>query len=313
MLRALEEDGRLDILRAIRDGHVSFLEVYDAYRRRALHELPVGDAMPLLDAAFSRWIKSSESEYSTKHINNLNTARRRFAKEASKARVADLPKVLDDLRASFGAKHPRSFNLARAAALAFVRATLKRSHPIWLACAAVEPRKVPARQLGQALSPMEFVDLFKKPEDDRIDAIAWSLATTGMGSKEYWGRWQTQSDRIHIVGTKRSGRVRDIPLVRAPSTPKLSRDRFEKLFRERFESITPYDLRRTYARWLELAGIPRTRRRLYMGHGVRDVTDLYERSEVAAFLVEDAARLRAFLGDNFVGSSPVTSPVALAK
>jgi hypothetical protein len=34
---------------------------------------------------------------------------------------------------------------------------------------------------------------------------------------------------------------------------------------------------------------------MYMGHGAKDVTDLYEEHEVTAFLVEDATKLREFL------------------
>ena len=61
--------------------------------------------------------------------------------------------------------------------------------------------------------------------------------------------------------------------------------------------MTPYDLRRTYANWLEAAQVPRTRRRLYLGHGNSDVTDLYEWHQIEQFLAEDAAKLRAFLGE----------------
>jgi integrase len=63
------------------------------------------------------------------------------------------------------------------------------------------------------------------------------------------------------------------------------------------EATDPYDLRRSYATWLEAAGIPRTRRRLYLGHGARSVTDLYERHQVEAFLAEDGTRLRSFIGE----------------
>ena len=59
--------------------------------------------------------------------------------------------------------------------------------------------------------------------------------------------------------------------------------------------ITPYDFRRTHSNWMEAAGIPRTRRRLYRGHGPRDVGDLYEDHEVTAFLAEDRDRLLAYL------------------
>jgi integrase len=306
MLRALYEDGRLDVLRAIRDGHVTFLQVYDAYRRRALHELPIGDTMPMLAETMRRWIESATPDYSKKHLNNLRTSLRRFEKHDPAARVADLPRVLEDLRVSFGATHPRSFNLDRSSALAFVRATLKRSHPIYIRCAAVEMRKVPKAPLRQSLTPANVAEWFPHPETDPIDAIAWSMVTTGMHQEEYWGRWDTRADRVHINGTKRGGRVRDVPLVRVPAVPRISRDWFEKSFRKRFDSvITPYDLRRTYSRWLELAGVPRTRRRLYMGHGVKDVTDLYERAEVTAFLAEDAKRVRVFLGLPDAASKPV--------
>ena len=76
--------------------------------------------------------------------------------------------------------------------------------------------------------------------------------------------------------------------------------------------ITPYDLRRTYMKWLELAVIPRTRRRLYMGHGAKDVSDLYETYEVTEFLIADAKKIRIALG-LVEPSSTIRSTVAIAK
>ena len=40
MLTALHQDGRLDLLRAIRDGQITMLEVYDAHRRRKWRSCP---------------------------------------------------------------------------------------------------------------------------------------------------------------------------------------------------------------------------------------------------------------------------------
>jgi integrase len=295
--RELYEDGRLDILRAVRDGHVSCLQVYDACRRRRLHELPIGETMPELATAMKAWIEGATKEYSTNHLGNLETARRLFEAKFPKARVADLPHVLEELRKTYGSKHPRSFNLARSAAQAFVRATLKRSHPLYIEVAAVETRIVKKRPPGKALSIDEVRERFPHPETDKVDAIAWSMVTTGMNPKEYWARWQTLSDRVHVNGTKRGGRERDIPLVRVPAVPRLSRDRWQRVFRERIAgAFTPYQLRRTYSQWMEAAHIPRARRRLYLGHGAKDVTDLYEAHEVTAFLAEDATKLREFLG-----------------
>lgn len=60
-------------------------------------------------------------------------------------------------------------------------------------------------------------------------------------------------------------------------------------------SVQPYDLRRTYATWMEAAQIPRTRRRQYMGHSTGDVTDIYEQHEVDQYLIDDAAKLEEFV------------------
>lgn len=321
MLRALRSEGRLDILRAIRDGQLTFLNVLDAHRRKALHELPVGDTMPVLATAMKDWIEDAEGDYAEGTIGGFETSRRYFEKHDKDARVADLPRLLAELRKTLGAKHPRSFNIARAAALSFTRSTLTRTHAVYLSCLAVEERTVrrktpkvrvtPQTMLGwfpstrilresdipRPLSRRERMAWLAQMRDSQVDAVAWSMVTTGMGQKELWGSWSIEADRVHIEGTKRGGRVRDIPLVRAPSVPAISRDKFEKIFRARMEKagITPYHLRRTYIQWLEAAGIPRTRRLMYGGHSTKDVHDLYERYEITEFLAADAVKLRAFL------------------
>lgn len=318
-MRDVHQDGRLDILRALRDKDITFLEFLDAFTRRSLGDLPIGDAMPLVSVAMKAWIKDATPDYSAKHLENHEYARRQFEKEDATARIADLPRVLDALRKTYGAKHPRSFNIYRASALSFVRSTLKRSHPIYSACLAVEERKVKARKPKPQLTVEAIRGFFPEPatnsKNGRVDRIAWALVTTGMGAKEYFGAWETQADRIHIFGTKRGGRDRDIPLVLPPAPPPLSRDRFQRVFRERMKDagITPYDLRRTYAQWMESAGIPRTRRRMYMGHGVKDVTETYERHEITAFLIADAKTLGAYLGITPPEASAATGKFEVVK
>jgi hypothetical protein len=297
MLDVLFEDGRFDVLRAVRDGQLTLLEVYDAYSRRSLHELPVGATMQNLAATMKAWIESLAvpRDVSAKHAESLETSRRYFDKANPKAMLNDLPAVLEGLRESLGRKHPRSFNLARAAALAFVRSTLKKSHALYLSVSAVEPRKLTKAPKRTPLTVAQFRNLFPSPETDWLDRVAWDMATTGMHAAEFWGRWHVEADRVHVDGTKRGGRIRDVPLVRRPAPPRYNRRKFEDDLRERSRMIVVYDLRRTYANWLESAGVPRTRRKLYLGHGAKDVTDLYERHEVAAFLVEDAGKLKALL------------------
>lgn len=299
MLTALHDDGRLDILRAIRDGDVSMLEVYDAYQRKTLAALPVGGTARSLVEAFRDWRDGLRvpDDYSADHVRTMETTLRHLTGARPKAMLADLPAVLEQLRDTLGKRAPRSFNLTRSHCMAFVRATLKRSHPLWLGVAAVERRKVKPTKPKRPLSVEQMRNYFPSPATDKLDAIAWTMATTGMHAKELWGKWETRAASVLVLGTKRRGRRREVPLVLAPATPAMHSQNFAKGLRIRTnKGCTPYDFRRTYANWLEAAGIPRTRRRLYLGHGAKDVTDLYEVHEVQQFLTEDAEKLRAFVG-----------------
>ena len=86
-----------------------------------------------------------------------------------------------------------------------------------------------------------------------------------------------------------------MPLLVRPTDPELTPSGFDSALGRLNVKVTPYDARRTYANWLEAAGIPRTRRKLYMGHGQTDVTDLYEWHEVEAFIAEDTEKLRQYI------------------
>lgn len=293
MATALHQDGRLDLLRAVRDGQLSWLELYDAYRRKDLASIATGPTASPLANAMRAWVKGSD--YSDDHRDSLETSIRYLERVQKDACVADVAALTRELRGTLGAQHARSFNLARSAAMAFVRQTLTKAHPLYLQVQAVEPRKVKRRVHSDPLSLAEMRSLFPDPEGCAVDAVAWTMATSGMHQKELWGRWTVLADRIHIGGTKRGGRVRDVPLVRPPHRPPMHRRTFENAVRERTRAIEVYDLRRTYSRWLEEAQVPRTRRKMYMGHGPKDTTDFYERHEITEFLIADAAKVRAWI------------------
>jgi hypothetical protein len=104
--------------------------------------------------------------------------------------------------------------------------------------------------------------------DERLGAMAWTLATSGMRPAEYWhrygARWIDAGEFVSVEGTKTSGSVRKVPLFRIPDRPECA----EKKFRGALDvagGIDAYDLRRTYANWLESAGIARSRRRCTSG------------------------------------------------
>jgi integrase len=317
MLDELFDAGRLEILRAIREQEVYVMEVYSAFRAKQLDKLVIGPTARPIAIAMKSWIDKlvtdgPSPDYSPKHKEAHETSRRVLEKARGAAKVADVASVLEELRESAWArKHPRSFNMTRSSVLSFIRSTLKRSHPLWLAVAAVEKRRVKKATKRTPLTVEQMRNFFPHPETDWLDAIAWGMATTGMGGKEYWGRWNVLADRVHIAGTKTAhrttdSRVRDVPLIWTPAVPKFNRRKFEDDLRTRTRSITVYDLRRTYATWLEAAGIIRARRITYLGHSRGDVTGLYEQHEVDAYLADDAQKLRAFLKLPHTVSHPLT-------
>ena len=89
-----------------------------------------------------------------------------------------------------GGKHPRSFHLARSAALAFLRDTVKQSSPLWNAVRDVPPVKTPKRAPRPDLTPEWMRNTFPHHKTDPVDAIAWGMALTGMDAGEYRGRWE---------------------------------------------------------------------------------------------------------------------------
>lgn len=294
MLSGLFERGRLDLLKSIQDGTLTPLQVYDAYRLNELEKLPTLAAMAPLKETMQKWIDGYDC--SDKHRISLNQSLRYFVNLKPKATVGDLPALLTVLRGKMQGKANRTFNVTRSAAQAFVRSTLKKNHPLWLEITSIEVLKVKVSVKRHPLTPTELNELTEKmPLRHSIQAR--EMAHTGMGPAEYWGEWKVAAIGTRIFGTKRKGRDRTVPTLIPLRGPTTEYQAFRKAIAKASDNrVTPYDLRRSYANWLESAGIPRTRRKLYLGHGAGDVTDLYERHEVEAFLREDREKLLRFVG-----------------
>lgn len=295
MIEGLRERGRYDILRAIQGGVLTPLQVYDAYRANRIELLPTAEMLIPLLAAYDAWV--TVHECGEKHRQSLAESGVYLRRSATdKTTVAELPAVLERERERHKtAGTAVAFRLLRAACQAFARATLKRSSFLYQQVAAVELLKVTPKRPGRPQT-VAGLSVLSDGLSDPVRAVAWSLATTGMGPGEYWGTWEHRPHAIHIEGTKREGRVRDVPDLGRCVRPPMKRWLFEdELHEQSGGAVSPYDLRRTFATWMEDAKIPRTRRRMYLGHGKRDVTDLYERHEVQAFLREDGAKLRKYL------------------
>jgi len=120
--------------------------------------------------------------------------------------------------------------------------------------------------------------------------------------EEHGNGWSVVDDGIQIRGTKSRAAQRVVSRVGVLVKPRTGRLAFYRSLRRPGQgTVSPYDLRRTYAQWLDLARIPQFRQDYYMGHGPRDLNTLYKRArEVRAYLIEDAAALARLVGQQGV-------------
>jgi integrase len=298
MVDALKAAGRLDILTAMHTRVVAPLEVWDAYRVADLDRLPSAETIKVLfpgeltEGALETWRLGLKDG---KHKDAIKTSFAQLKKVApTTATIGDLPAIVAKYRKLCEKReHGRSFNLTRSHCQAFLRDTVGRSHAIYRKIADLSVLPVD-RAEGHPLT-VQQLDALLASLKPASAAAAHDMAMTGMGPGEYWGKWEDAGDRVRIRGTKRKGRNRVVPLIAPVGKPQLHPRTFANHLQAAGGQWEPYDMRRTFAHIMEEAGIPRTRRRSYLGHSAGDVTDLYEKHEVEAYLRADGAKLRAYL------------------
>lgn len=300
-----QEPLRLDILRAIRDGNLSPIVVYDAYRSRRLDELPTTEALREVTPALDAWLLTADcgDDQRTAHKTAINRMKVALRKGAA---VADIPAALRDVKQTLAKEgHAAQFNRVRSSVQAFLRDTLGKSHGVYRAVTEIPAMTERKARKNNPQSVAQILELARKIAAAHVGAL-WGMALTGMGPREFFDGWSITAAGVKVPGTKREARDRIVPVVLverftgANNRRELVADwrarKFADALRDASDgSVQPYDLRRTYANWLEAAGIQRTRRKIYMGHAVGDVTGLYEQHEVETFLAEDAVKLEAYV------------------
>jgi hypothetical protein len=297
MCRTLYKAGRRDVLLALRDGKMSFLEVYSHFRLGEWERIPSAETMMSVDKVVDPWLERIDC--SAAHRASLRRSWDELkALAPANPTLEDVPGMVRAFRDAKEGKHHRTYNLARTAAQALVRDKLGKDHRLWYAIAGI-PTLRESRKKGNPCTIDEAralaVELGRK-----AGAIWWTMCTTGMGRLEYWQQegstWEVDGDAVRIHGTKRPGRDRIVPRISVPVRPELTYWGMRQALRRAECLQTVRDGRRSYANILEEAGITRTRRRLYMGHTTRDVLDLYEDHDVRKYIQDDGDRLRELLG-----------------
>lgn len=309
-------------IRAMVRREAAPLDVWGAYRDGKWRQPPNPDTAKALVAAIAQWREDKKGEVSDDTYRvRRELVTRVTAAARSGATIAELPTVLRDLKRRMKAA-PATFNLLRNYARAFVRDTLGTRHEIYQTIKHdVGPIAIPGHarkkeRKRHPLTPAQVLLLASKFSTRKAGGgegapghghVAIGMALTGMHPKEYFGAWDQAPTYVHVHGTKREGRERMVPKL-FPSAlwphpvlkrPTITKHSFERAFAAARQaaklSCTPLDLRRSFANWMESAGLERTRRRIYRGHGPKDIGDLYETREILEHLAEDGARLIAWI------------------
>ena len=307
MLRDLREMGRLDLLRGIRDKRLKPLQVWAAFKRHQLHTLPTEEEMRPLAPELEAFRLGHDC--SASYRRDMQSSFKALLALGREPSVADLPTLLSRYRDQCRGSRHRMFNAARSHVQSFLRHATRtdgkkligRTHNLYLMISEIEvlPYK---RGKGHPQLPgkaREIARLLGEP----WGANWWSMCLTGMGPDEYWGDWNVTRDRVAIRGTKRDARERIVPVIGPISTPRLTaegmRSAFQRMREREGKQVALYDARRSFELWMIEAGVPRIRRKIYLGHaiGASDIHELYEEHEVKEFLGDDAAKLQAFLGE----------------
>lgn len=298
MLDELYESGRLQILRDIKDKHISVIEVFERYRDGTLNMIPdikaVRPIRPSVDdfiATYPKWSDGTRTSYAYQYNNFLRVI-------SPTTQIIDLPQALENYyRHCLDSDTPRKFNYLKDIISRYVRATFGKETELYRQCREVEGFSNKRRRQGRPLRPRKLFELINRLPNPYAH-IACSMAFTGMGPKElYSDGWEYDSEySIRIHGQKRDARDRRIPRILDPTKPERRIDGLREQLKKLTEGKTqPYDLRRSYTLMLEASGIPQSRINSYMGWSERGLKDLYTSHEVEQYLKEDLELLRTHL------------------
>jgi len=300
MLHQFFDQGRLDLLEAVRDKRITPLQLYNQVVLRKAPRVPTAEEMEGLTGmqAWADALPNPDTRRS--YRSNIGKLIRFAGKGAQMGTIADILRAYRDEAA------PVVWNRTVIAVRAylgdrqrFVPPEGMLYHPLYANVAVLPLNKETPRE-GRPFSVDELVSV--TPALGDYAGIAWTMALTGMRRKEYWNDWVVDTDRIHVQSGKGRDQIRPVPYVGYAVKPCVLYQAFRKRYVKAAPGRTVHDLRKTFTKWVDEADIPRIRRKLYLGHSNSDMTDLYERRNIEEFLVEDAERLRAYVGDNL----PVT-------
>jgi hypothetical protein len=311
MLTALAKDGSADavaVLRKLKDGRLSFLEVVSELTQRGINRIGrLAESTASIDAsACVKWLRENYDTRTTRENYYANYRRMRSFGKPDET-MKDLPEIMTRYRI-WCVQHEKSYrawDLALSVCQAWVKQKLGDESNVYVRLCRLERFSVkPDARRKQYSSPRDIMNVCQKlPED--VAAMVWSMALYGAGPKEYMeDGWQKEGVGLHIFGKKHEHRDRIVPLLPnyapAPAVRHGYRTLYSYVRKASGGRLTPYAMRNAYPRWLSAAGVPYNRVQMYQGHAETSQTDTYAFHNTQNQLLEDALKLEKWITDQLV-------------
>jgi len=286
----------LDVVQLLRDRTLALREVYDRWSTG--QPLPSAQDLRPLATTLEHWLEHPLKTVGPDEQGSRERVARMLRELAPPgATVGMLPRLGRKLYEQHrDAGIASSWNKRKAAMLAFARDEFGKRSTLYQDLKAL-PRLIEVPQYPHHPCTVDEARAIQELLGPKWGGIWWAMCCTGLGPKEFWSDgWKITSVGLEIQGQKRRARERYVPLVvRMP--PAVGRPAGFAEALERAEvGVTPYDARRTFARWIDEIGIPGYRQDAYQGHGPKSMRELYKWGEIRAWLAEDGAKLRRHVG-----------------
>ncbi len=286
----------LATVRLILGKQLDLREVWDLWSAGRQSEIPTADALRPLARAMRMWIDAPPEPVSDSETGNRERTRERLVALDATAKLWDLPVLLKTLRLAMRATGA-AFNRHRAACLALVRDLVGARAELHRLCADV-PTLEEVPTFARHPCTVAEAQAIRAALGAKWGGIWWALCCHGLGPKEFWDDgWKPVGLGVEVYGQKRPARNRVVPLVAPMPAPVGTKAGFAEALERAELGVTPYDARRSYARWLEEIGLPGYQRDALMGHGPKSMRELYPWGEITAWLAEIGKKLRKHVGE----------------
>jgi hypothetical protein len=318
MLTELAAEGEGEILNQLNEGKRTFIEVLKRYKKVGVEGVSqmAGDA-PATEAAFEDWLSGHTSRATTQTSYRSSYRTLRLWLKANST-MQDIPAAMKRYRAACvkANRNYRAWDHTLAVCKAWTKGTLGKRSAVYASLQDLKAFHMsPSHRENIYFSPRDVQNVMQRLSDD-VAAMVWTMALHGLGPKEYMvDGTKVDGNGLIVFGEKNSHRQRTVPLIEppAPLAPIGYKTLHAYITKASDGALKPYDLRRSYARWLLAADVPYNRVMTYMGHKPRAQTDQYAWHKVDQFLAVDGEKFRLWIAAELAKEPPSADTVKVVR